>query len=68
VRGGGAFHPLRVDNEQLGTYRAKDENGGISSWSARNPTLMFLSFYAYSARLLLACSCASSDSSSLPMR
>ena len=54
------------DDEQPRNYRAKYEYGR-SRASEKSPAVMFV--YGYSAGLLLfACSCASSDSASLPLR
>lgn len=47
----------------------KRENGRSRLVSQKSPAVMLLAFYAYSARLLLlASSCASSDSAFLPLR
>jgi hypothetical protein len=54
---------------QLGNYRFKDENRRSRLGQPEISRGVALTFYAYSARLLLfACSCASSDSASLPLR
>ena len=48
---------------------SSDENGRSRLVQSEISRVDVLSFYAYSARLLLfACSCASSDSASLPFR
>jgi len=42
---------------------------GDLGFTQKSPAVMLLSFYAYSAKLLLfACSCASSDSASFALR
>jgi hypothetical protein len=53
---------LLLDEGNSELITLKTRTGDLSLVSQKSPTVMFLSFYAYSARLLLlACSCASSD-------
>jgi hypothetical protein len=54
---------LQLAHRQLGNQQPRDENGGSRLVSPKSPVMTFLNFYAQSAKLLLlACSCASSDS------
>ena len=58
-----------LNDRQFATHRTKDENGRSQLGQPEISPPDVHRFYAYSARLLLfACSCASSDSASLPLR
>src|ERR1700758_5692019 len=65
LRGPGGRKVARL----LGNQRPENENGRSQLGQPEPPRVDVLSFYANSAKLLLfACSCASSDSASLPLR